>query len=59
MDDFDTWLRRGIANKWISDPGCYFHSVIPLNDEERRQVDETGETDRCVTIVRVYGEQAC
>jgi hypothetical protein len=51
---YQEWLNTGIKHGYISEPGCYFHSVIPLSDDERKQVDETGEPDNCVTIVRLY-----
>lgn len=54
---FQEWLKTGISNGYISEPGCYFHSVVPLSKEEKQQVDETGEPDNCVTIVRLYPQQ--
>lgn len=54
---YQEWLRTGIANGYISEPGCYFHSLVPMNDEERKQFDDSGETDACVTIVRLYPQE--
>jgi hypothetical protein len=55
MDDFDAWLKHGTARGWISEPVCYFHSLVPMSVEERQEFDDTGETSTCPTIVRVYG----
>jgi len=57
MTDFDAWLKQGRSHGWISDAVCWFHGFVPLDDDERAQFEQLGETLDCVTVVRVYGER--
>lgn len=50
---FDEWLKTGIRNGWATDPFCYHHDQLPVNAEERAQIDERGEPERCITVTRL------
>ena len=49
--DFETWMKYGYDNNWISDVFCNTHDGGPLTDDEQQEWDEGG--DPCMFCVRV------
>lgn len=50
---FEQWLYFGRRHGFLSEPVCYIHDGIPLTDEEMDEMDETGEPDHCIFVVRI------
>ena len=52
---FHHWLEQGVDSGFISLPSCYFHGGDTfLTSDEEIQVNDHGEPDHCVFIVRVF-----
>lgn len=52
---FHLWLKQGVDSGFISPPSCYFHGGDTfLTPKEEAQVNDHGEPDLCVFVVRVF-----
>jgi hypothetical protein len=49
--DFETWMKYGYDNGWISDVFCSTHDGGPMTDEEQQEWEDGG--DPCMFCVRV------
>lgn len=49
--DFDSWIKYGHDNGWISDVFCDTHEGPPMTDEEMQEWEEGG--DPCSFHVKV------
>lgn len=50
--DLREWVDYGIAQGWISEPTCYNHDILPMNDSEAEMMDD-GD-DPCLQIIRLW-----
>jgi hypothetical protein len=51
MENFDEWIRVGIANGWCGPAVCYTHDGLPTTEAEDTEFEES---DPCIHIVRLY-----
>lgn len=51
-DDFDSWLKQGLAQGWCGPAVCYTHDGLPMSDSEADSFDDGDET--CIHVIRLY-----
>jgi len=52
---FTEWLQLGIEQGWVSEPVCFTHDGIPMDEQEDH--DFIDGFDPCLRVIRIWEDE--